>query len=946
METRYARPLLGVGTIMFGRALLVTMLLSSASVVQASDKPLYQPVPDWVKLAPAPDTKSLTADSPATLIADAQVRLGDGMSWSYFEQATRANSVQALSQAGTISLSWQPAHGDLIIHGVDIIRDGERIDALKGKQFTVLRREQGLERMSMDGMLTATLAVEGLREGDILDVRASRTVKDPSLMGNSMGNAPLLAQPVKIGFSRARLLWPQKSAVQWRAYLTGADPVVGDANGWHELVFAQPFPRQPDIAPQAPGRYARPGFVEASTFADWPSVSKVAVTLYKTDGLIPAGSPLAAEVARIAAAEKDPRHRVAAALALVQGKVRYLFNGMNNGNYVPQKPAETWSLRYGDCKAKTLLLLAMLHELGIEAEPALANMEGGDMVSRRLPSFAAFNHIFVVATVGGEKLWLDGTGAGTQYEDLGDSLPFRWVLPLRAEGAQLVEMPSRAPARPEMEATLNIDQRGGLNIAAPADIRMTFRGGVAGQIKTLASGLDKQKLRELFGHVAPRVGEDRIVLTDSNVTFDDAAGTATVALSGIANPSWNYAQRRYSDQTENFSNLRLPDRSREAWKDVPVATGNPSHALLTYSVRLPGDGQGFEIEGPATLDAALPGGRVKTTTTLAGPLLTVRTERLTSGAEIAPADFPAERTRLAELRNKRMMVRTQPGYPGPWRGIEAARRAHLYDTVLQRYASLIAERPDDPERYAARAQFQSHILDRPQALADWNKAIAIQASAPYLFDRANVHLALGDRAAAIADLKAARDLDPGNIGYLQRLGLVMARAGQGDAALAMIEPQVEEGGENLTGVLMAKAEVLAAAGKGDAALAAIDQAMEREPDNGRLLNERCWTAGTLNFGLETALANCNRAIEMGGQISAMALDSRAMVYFRQNDQVRALTDLNAALDQRPESAESLFMRGVVLTRLGKASEAAADLRDARLLDPQVDATYARWGIKP
>ena len=50
--------------------------------------------------------------------------------------------------------------------------------------------------------------------------------------------------------------------------------------------------------------------------------------------------------------------------------------------------------------------------------------------------------------------------------------------------------------------------------------------------------------------------------------------------------------------------------------------------------------------------------------------------------------------------------------------MEAARRAHRYDLVAQRYAMRIAERPDEPDRYAERTCCERRILDLKQALAD------------------------------------------------------------------------------------------------------------------------------------------------------------------------------------------------------------------------------------
>lgn len=928
------------------RLAFLGFLLSTAGVAHAGDKPLMQPMPDWVKPAPAPDTRNLTDDSPLLLVNDVQARLGDGGSWTYVERATRLATIQSVSQAGTIKIDWQPAHGDLIVHAVDILRDGQRIDALKGRVFTVIQREAGLEKMMLDGQLTATLAVEGLRPGDVLDLRYSLTNRDPALAGNSSAGGPILSEPTKIGFARTRFLWPSAAKVQWKAYPIGATPKESDAGGWHELVFAQPLPRQPDPAPGAPGRFARPPFAEASTFADWAGVSRVFAPLYRTEGLIPPGSPLAAEVARIAAAEKDPRRRVAAALALVQGKVRYLYRGMENGNLVPQAPAQTLALGYGDCKAKTLLLLALLHALGISAEPALANLSSGDLVSARLPSAAAFNHIFVLAKLGDETLWLDGTGTGTRLEDLGDVLPFHWVLPVRAEGAGLLAVPDRVPARFNSIATLDQDLRGGINLPAPVDAEVTLRGGMAILLRTVLGAVPKAEQRKLLQGFMPIAAND-VLLTDATIRFDDAVGTATVKLRGVATQRWGYGDLRYRTQLPIGRVPDLPDRARAIWKDVPVDTGDPMRTRTMLRLRLPEGGKDMALDGAATFDQSLPGGRrLSGKAALAGDVLTLETEHAQTGAEIAAADLPAARAALAEFRNRRISVRTAPRYPAPWHAVAAAKRAHLYDEVLARYASYIAERPDEAERYVVRARFLNMIFERRQALADFDKAIAIDAKPETLSQRAGVREALGDRAGAIEDLRSAQSLAPSNGAVLARLTMLLAETGKKDEALALLDPRIEERGENLPEMLSAKATVLARAGDAEAALDAIDRAISDKPGNGRLLNNRCWLQGTLNVRLDAALKDCTRAIELSDQIAAMALDSRALVYFRQNRLGEAAADLDAALEQRPNAAGTLYLRGVVKTRQGKASEAAADLADARLLDPQVDATYARYGIKP
>jgi hypothetical protein len=131
-----------------------------------------------------PPIKQSATPAPLFAVLDEQTRISDGTVWTYRELGARALSADALARMGTVSLNWQPFHGDLIIHRVDIVRDGQHIDVLKaGQKFSVIRREQGLEQLEMNGILTATLQVEGLRVGDILDVAYSVSAKDPALKG-------------------------------------------------------------------------------------------------------------------------------------------------------------------------------------------------------------------------------------------------------------------------------------------------------------------------------------------------------------------------------------------------------------------------------------------------------------------------------------------------------------------------------------------------------------------------------------------------------------------------------------------------------------------------------------------------------------------------------------------------------------------------------------------
>ncbi|MEH3158029.1 MAG: tetratricopeptide repeat protein [Sphingomonas taxi] len=936
---------------MMRRVALLALMGSASWAAQAADKVLYQPVPAWVKPAPAIDPATITPDSPVLLLLDNQQRLEGGEVWQYTDTATRIASAEMLGQAGTVTLQWQPAAGDLIVHRAEIIRGAERIDLLKtaaggGKGgFDVLRREQQLEQRQLDGMLTATMAVEGLRVGDVLHVVASITRKDAVLKGQVQGFLPLPAAPLKIGYARARLLWPAADKVQWKMYVDAARPAETNAAGYREISLPLPLAKQPDLPTDVPARFRKLNVLEATSFTDWAGVSAVMAPLYATDGLIAADSPLGAELARIKAASTDPMQRTAMALQLVQEQVRYLFNGMDQGNYRPQSPAQTWQLRYGDCKAKTLMLLALLHGLDIEAEPVLANSKLGDLLPDRLPTPGAFDHILVKANVAGQTLWLDGTDAGARLADLGDTPPFRWVLPVRASGATLIAVPVRPHARPDIEAAIDLDERAGVGLPAPVTATITLRGRVAQMLQAAQAQASKDDLRTMANKMTDGlVGSATVV--DRKLAYDPVTGTASVTVTGVAYPDWNRVDQRYRSVIDRvMADMKFePDRSRTAWATLPVSTGDNAYYRAVTRIRLPDGGKGYTLDGDQSFARPMAGMTLTRTVKNEGGVVTLDDRSVALGTEIPATEIAANRAAIAAAKNRLLSIVAPADLPSFHARVEAARRAGGFQGIAALYDRGIADQPEEAASYTNRAWFMEQIYDRPKAIADIGRAIAIKPDVDSYTWRARLYRQAGEMDKALADLTAALAIDASSNDTIEQLAQLRADRGEKDKALELIQERIDAGGKSKAAMIALKADVLARTGDKDGALVAIDQAVAASPGNPQLLNSRCWIKGTLNVQLDTALKDCTRSIELSDSTLA-ALDSRAMVFFRMNRMDDALADLGAALDTAPDQAASLYLRGVILSHQGKP-EGKTDLIAARTIRPRIDDDYKRYGIVP
>lgn len=923
------------------------MALASNGAV-AGNKPLYKPVPSWVLPAPPINLASLTDASAAILVLDQQQKLEAGRVWVYQDTATRVSSEQALIQLGTIKLDWSPDHGDLIVHRVQILRGGQTIDLLKSRgPLSVLRRELGLEQLLITGVLTATMSVPGLQVGDVLCVSYSTTSSDPALRGAMDSIAFLPAEPVRIGFARARILWRANDDVRWKALSRTAAPKMSNVGNYRELTVALPLAKQPDIPGDAPQRYRPLPLLELSTFPDWQTVSRTVAPLFVDAAAARPGSPLAAEIARIAAASGDPRVRTALALQSVQGNIRYLAISLDHGNLVPQLPERTWAVRYGDCKAKTVLLLTMLKGLGVAAEPVLANLGLGDYLDERLPSARAFNHILVLATVDGKPVWLDGTGGGARLADLDDTPNLRWVLPLRRDGAPLQRVVTHADARPRVELAETIDLTAGIGVPAPFKAEITLRGPIAEQMKSASAQITEAKRRELIDGLVRRSAQPGVIVT-RDLKYDDATGTVTIHATGITSGVWARDDQRYQISVDRT----LPrigfsgDRARVEWKAIPVATSGVNTTRTHTTILLPARGTGFALEGERSLPTPVAGVRIQRMASLSGTTASIDDRTEETAIEIAPANIPATRARVTQAKSRALKLLAPRDYPPRWRVVGEATRSGALKPLDAALGKAIAEAEpsDKPAAYRARAEFRAGVFDRKGAIEDLSVVIATRPDIVTYLARASLRRAMRDDTGALADAKAAYALDPGSLPVIGTLARLQAEQGQRDAAMAMIADGIATGGEQKAAYLSLKAELLGQAKQADEALAAADEAIAAKPGDAELLNNRCWLKGTLGVKLDTALRDCTKAIELG-DAAAQALDSRAMVYLKMGRLDDAKTDLDAALDQNPELAQSLFVRAVIEKRQGAAARAAADLAGARLMLPRVDEDYARYGVK-
>lgn len=337
----------------------------------------YAPVPAWAVAAPTASDAPLPPGAPVRILyADTQVRVTAQGQEEYQASRVKLLTPEGLA-AGNLSLTWAPASEEMVVHRLAIIRDGKAIDVLAAQKFAVIQRENNLEQSMLDGDLTATLQIAGLQVGDEFEFAVTKRKRETSFAEQPNGFFQFPIMGIR-GAYRIRVIEPKAQALTYRASADVPAPVTRDLGGETEREYRLVDPASATIPENAPARFMATRLVQFSGYRDWDAVSRTFNPLFTGAGTLAANSPVKAEAARIAASTSDPAARALAALQLVQDRIRYVYVGLDGGNYRPAAVEETWQRRFGDCKAKTVLLVALLREMGIDAEPVLVASKGGD----------------------------------------------------------------------------------------------------------------------------------------------------------------------------------------------------------------------------------------------------------------------------------------------------------------------------------------------------------------------------------------------------------------------------------------------------------------------------------------------------------------------------------------------------------------------------------------
>jgi transglutaminase-like putative cysteine protease len=390
--------------------LLLLICFFPSAALSGSPSFAIRPPPAWILPPPVIAENTIHPGEEGVglkhLIYDYQIRVGSDSVDRYICRSTKVLSPAHLEVVSKLELEFEPSYQTLLIHYIRISRGSQRIDALRPKEIKVIQKESELDQQLFNGTLSAVVFVNDVRVGDIVEYAYSVNGLNPIFRGNYSSTFPL-AMNEPAAMLRFRLLWPAGRAIHIKNHNSELQPEIRTHSEGTEYLWLRHDVPAITGEDKVPDWFEPNPSVQISEFGNWHQVVAWAMPLYAVD------QRLSPELSRQIASWRDtlgqPGPRLIAALRFVQDEVRYLGIEMGPHSHLPHAPSVVFSRRFGDCKDKSFLLVAMLRALNIDAWPALVNTEIRHALDDYQPTPLAFNHVIVQARLGNRIYWVDPT---------------------------------------------------------------------------------------------------------------------------------------------------------------------------------------------------------------------------------------------------------------------------------------------------------------------------------------------------------------------------------------------------------------------------------------------------------------------------------------------------------------------------------------------------------
>ncbi|KFZ38420.1 hypothetical protein HR45_02950 [Shewanella mangrovi] len=493
----------------------------------------------------------------------------DNQEQQYRHFALQITNTKALEDNSQLNLQFDPSYERLALHHVTVYRNGQKIDKLVDASHSLERANRSSQ--IVDSSVNLRLILSDIRVGDTLEYAYTVTGTNPVFDGHFYHRRPLQWN-VPIDQQYIRVVWRRASTLQWHLNNATAEQSVAVEQLGQDKIYEISLHHTDGITVpvDTPDWYDPRLGISFSDFDDWSTVAKWGWQLFAPK--IRLTTDVKQQARELSWGLDDQAAKAEAALDFVQQQIRYLGLEMGVNSHLPATPQQTLLHRFGDCKDKAVLLVALLKEMGLRASPVLVNTEVGEGLNKRLPSAKAFNHAIVKLWLGQQSYFVDPT-ISFQKGPLSERTQpyYGYALVLESDSQGLESMPQ---------------QHSGAEIHYSEVFDLTEGDAKAAEYKvtTLYAGQEAERMRErLASEGAAQLGKsyrDFFVqlygeLDAEPLVIDDSAKGVTINESYQLHNPWQQDadgdQQFFTNENQVSSYIELPSNL----DDRPYALNYP-----------------------------------------------------------------------------------------------------------------------------------------------------------------------------------------------------------------------------------------------------------------------------------------------------------------------------------------------------------------------------------
>lgn len=267
----------------------------------------------------------------------------------------------------------------------------------------------------------------------------------------------------------------------------------------------------------------------------------------------------------------------------VQENTRYILIGLDEGGLVPLSTNKVHDVKYGDCKALSFYMKALLDAYGIQANYVVVRA-GADMPESIFPEYPhsyPANHIILNVPMEQDTIWLDCTSNDNPFNFLGDFTDDRIALQIDASGGKLVRTPTYDEDlnKQVLKADVRVDREGNVDVDLDID-----EYGIRIDKGIYLMSLDKTEMDEYLKTSLLR-SFDNIKVDGYKINLDEEAIKTSESYQYMAD---TYVEKAggYMILPAAFHSLKIPILKKDSKRSHDIVFPRSQHRVsdVTYTI--------------------------------------------------------------------------------------------------------------------------------------------------------------------------------------------------------------------------------------------------------------------------------------------------------------------------------------------------------------------------